>query len=402
MTALDDRLLPVFARQHWLVDSLRMCARRDGDASSASRRLQQGAGFGPTCPCTDWRCTGVVGSPGARSDARDRGPGDGLSLHRRGAARHPWLRPGHSGDLASRRGRAATNDLIVHTSTDLDRCRCVAIEGIPTTDVARTLLDLGRRVGDRRLLRAIEWSRREGTVDWPALIATLARHARVVALASDASDASSLRTSNETRSPTPTSSCSCLALLAEAGLPTPELHHRVHRRRAVRRRGRSRLSRACGSPSSSTASVHLAAGRPRARPPQAERPRARSAGPSSASPGERFADRPEQVVAEIRAAIARERGGLSHNLWPIAGASARTHHSSRLRCRPRTVSRWSAVPHTNVPQVAARDGRRRLRELAQPDRAWARSASRSSACSRPTDMRTRPSVMPSSARSAGV
>ena len=44
---------------------------------------------------------------------------------------------------------------------------------------------------------------------------------------------------------------------------------------------------------------------------------------------------------------------------------------------------------------------RRLR-LAASSRAWARSASRSSACSRPTETRTRPSAMPSSARSPGV
>jgi very-short-patch-repair endonuclease len=68
--------------------------------------------------------------------------------------------------------------LIVHTSSDLDRCRLVVIDGIPTTDIDRTILDLARRFGRKRILSAMEWSRRTGRTDWSSLIATLARHAR--------------------------------------------------------------------------------------------------------------------------------------------------------------------------------------------------------------------------------
>ncbi len=54
----------------------------------------------------------------------------------------------------------------VHTSTDLDRCERLVIDGIPMTDLARTILDVGRKVGDQKLLQAIEWSRREQDLDW--------------------------------------------------------------------------------------------------------------------------------------------------------------------------------------------------------------------------------------------
>jgi len=115
----------------------------------------------------------------------------------------------------------------VHTSTDLDRCERVVVDGVPVTDVARTLLDIGRLVGDRRLLRAIEWARREGKVDWPTLISTLARHAR-----RGRPGIRRLRrviVANVERDEITDSDFELLvlALIAEAGLPTPVLHHRV-------------------------------------------------------------------------------------------------------------------------------------------------------------------------------
>ena len=50
--------------------------------------------------------------------------------------------------------------------------------GIPLTDPSRTLLDLARFIGDRRLLQAVESARRLHLTSWPELIATLAKHAR--------------------------------------------------------------------------------------------------------------------------------------------------------------------------------------------------------------------------------
>jgi very-short-patch-repair endonuclease len=115
----------------------------------------------------------------------------------------------------------------VHTSTDLDRCRMVVVDGVPTTDIARTILDIGRKVGDKRLLSAIEWGRRSKATDWSDLIATLAHHARrgrpgirrlrrVIA-------------ANVHRHEITDSDFELLflALIRDAGLHEPVLHHRV-------------------------------------------------------------------------------------------------------------------------------------------------------------------------------
>src|SRR3546814_8913179 len=76
------------------------------------------------------------------------------------------------------RSRLRRSGLIVHESTDLDRCKIVDVDGIPTTETGRTLLDLARFVGPRRLLRNIEWCRRQELVDRPELFDVLAAHAR--------------------------------------------------------------------------------------------------------------------------------------------------------------------------------------------------------------------------------
>ena len=65
-----------------------------------------------------------------------------------------------------------------HESTDLDRPTPHQRSGIPLTDPSRTLLDLARFIGDRRLLQAVESARRLQLTSWPELIASLAKHAR--------------------------------------------------------------------------------------------------------------------------------------------------------------------------------------------------------------------------------
>jgi hypothetical protein len=115
----------------------------------------------------------------------------------------------------------------VHTSTDLDRCRTVTLDGIPATDLARTILDIGRRVGDRRLLRAIEWGRRAELLDWPAMIRTLAHHARRGRPGIQRLRRVIVANVDRTEVTDSDFELLVLALLAEAGLPTPVLHHRV-------------------------------------------------------------------------------------------------------------------------------------------------------------------------------
>ncbi|MDQ2650989.1 MAG: endonuclease domain-containing protein [Actinomycetota bacterium] len=115
----------------------------------------------------------------------------------------------------------------IHESTDLDRCSIRMVQGVPTTDPARTVLDLGRYVGVARLKLNAENFRRLGLLDWPDLVSTLAAHARRgrpgIRRLRAVVDAEALRrtiTDSELE-------MLVLSLLREAGLPEPVLHHDV-------------------------------------------------------------------------------------------------------------------------------------------------------------------------------
>lgn len=123
--------------------------------------------------------------------------------------------------------RVVREGVRVHESTDLDRCRIVDVDGVPTTEAARMLLDLGRYVGPQRLLRNIEWCRRRDLVDWPTLIETLAAHARRgrpgIRKLRAAIDANAHRievTDSDLE-------LLVLSLIREHELPEPVLHHEV-------------------------------------------------------------------------------------------------------------------------------------------------------------------------------
>lgn len=83
-------------------------------------------------------------------------------------------------ELSVPRGRFhRPSGVTVHTSRDLDRCDIVMIDGIPVTDVARTLLDLASQFrGEAALQRSVERARRADLVTWSDLANTLASHAR--------------------------------------------------------------------------------------------------------------------------------------------------------------------------------------------------------------------------------
>lgn len=113
----------------------------------------------------------------------------------------------------------------VHESTDLDRAGVVRRDGIPTTDLPRTILDLARRTNDKALALAVQWCRRERGLTWTQLAAVLRRHARRgrpgirrlrrVIAAEAHRDEISDSTFEEL----------VIALLLESGLPEPVLHH---------------------------------------------------------------------------------------------------------------------------------------------------------------------------------
>lgn len=227
MESIDVVLLPVFAAQHWLVhrDDVE---RAGGTSRQARHRVAQGA----------WEMAddGVYRLAGVPTTWESKVLAPILSIGGRTVASHLCAAAIHGvpgfgkgvPELTVDRGSGARRPALrVHTSTDLDRCRRLVINGIPVTDIDRTLLDLARTTSDRRLLRAIEWCRREGRTDWSSLISTLARHAR-----RGRPGVRRLRrviAANAHRSEITDSDFELLvlALLVENGLPEPVLHHRV-------------------------------------------------------------------------------------------------------------------------------------------------------------------------------
>jgi predicted transcriptional regulator of viral defense system len=228
MTALDDRLLPVFARQHWLA-SLEDVRDAGGSSRSASRRVASGRW--EHVDVSVFRLAGAPRPWESRVLAPILGIGSGaLASHTSAARLHgmPGFGPGAPEVTVARSADHRRRGVIMHTSTDLERCTPVVVDGVPSTDVDRTLLDLARTTGDARLLRHIEWARREDRTDWSTLISTLARHAR-----RGRPGIRRLRrviVANMDRDEVTDSDFELLvlALLAEVGLPTPVLHYRVH------------------------------------------------------------------------------------------------------------------------------------------------------------------------------
>jgi hypothetical protein len=227
MTAVDDRLLPVFARQHWLAHLADVIAV-GGSADIVSNRLRAGRWteadrgvYRLAGPPVTWESRTLapllsVGPPAAASHLTAAAlhgiPGFGEGV--------PEISVPRTADV--RRGR-----LRVHTSTDLDRCDVVMRRGVPTTDIDRTLLDLARFVGARRLHRSIEWCRRNELTDWPSLISTLARHARRGRPGIRKLRAVILAHADRVEITDSDFELLVLAAIAEHGMPTPVLHHRV-------------------------------------------------------------------------------------------------------------------------------------------------------------------------------
>lgn len=121
----------------------------------------------------------------------------------------------------------------VHESTDLGRAHIVRREGVPTTNLARTILDLAARLPDAELALAIQWCRRERGLTWEQLASTLRRHARrgrpgvarlrrVIASSAQREEISDSALEELV-----------IALLAESDLPVPTLHHRIEVRGRV-------------------------------------------------------------------------------------------------------------------------------------------------------------------------
>jgi very-short-patch-repair endonuclease len=232
VTTLDDRLLPVFLRQHWLVtdDDVLACGGTTAQIRERVRsgrwvRVDRGVHRPATAPVT-WEATVLAPILGADDGVRV------LASDLTAAALHGV--PGYG-----RRGRPELSAQVpynlrrpgvrIRRSSDLERCDTVILDGIPCTDLPRTLLDLGRTVGDVRLLRAIDWARREREVTWSDLVSTLARHARRGRGGIRRLRRVILANAHREEVTDTDLELLVLSLLAEAGLPEPVVHHEIRR-----------------------------------------------------------------------------------------------------------------------------------------------------------------------------
>jgi very-short-patch-repair endonuclease len=225
---LDDVLLPLFLVQHGLI-SLDQVQAAGGSGDQVHYRLS--VGRWAEADHRVYRLVGVPPSWQSRllAPILSAGPG-AMASHHAAAALHgaPGFGRGVP-ELSIPRGEKFRRpELRIHTSTDLARCEREIVDGIPVTDVARTMLDLARTVGDQRLLRTIEWARRAGETDWPGLITTLAVHARRGRPGVRRLRRLILANAHRAEITDSDLELLALALLREHGLPEPVLHHRVY------------------------------------------------------------------------------------------------------------------------------------------------------------------------------
>lgn len=223
-----DRTLAALAAQRHSLLTLDDVVAAGGTRSSASVRVKAGRWESPHPGV--YRIAGIPWSYEARVMAAVLAGGPGAVASHRCAARLLGIgfakaEPEISVPRGRNRRRAVAD---VHESTDLDRCATHLVCGIPVTDPARTLLDLGRYIGHQALERAVEQARRRGLVDWPELIRCLVTHARqgrhgvrrlreVIAAGMARSEVTDTD-----------SELIALAVIREHGLPEPEVHHRVY------------------------------------------------------------------------------------------------------------------------------------------------------------------------------
>lgn len=226
MVDLDRVLAAVFPRQHSLVRLADVIAA-GGTRQHAHTRVAAGRWI-RVYPGV-FRLAGVAVTYQSRVLAEVFAAGPGAAASHMCAARLQGLgfRTAEP-EISVPRGRNhRPKGVRVHESTDLDRCAIQLIDGIPTTDPSRTILDVARYIGPVALGRLVEESRRAGKADWQSLIATLVTHARqgrhgVTRLRQVIADGMSDDEVTDTDS-----ELLALTVLRMAGLD-PVLHHRVY------------------------------------------------------------------------------------------------------------------------------------------------------------------------------
>lgn len=227
MGRLDDDLMPLFAAQHWLVSHAQVLDA-GGSASQIRRRVERGR-----WEAVDARVYRLAGTPTSweatvLAPVLSAGPRS-MASHLCAAALHgiPGFERATPEISIPRGNRYRRSGVRSHESTDLNRCTRQMVDDVPTTDLRRTLLDLGRYVGDRRLLRSIEWARRTHKLTWSDLISTLAHHARRGRAGVQRLRRVILANAHRDEVTDSDFELLVLALLREHGLPEPVLHFRL-------------------------------------------------------------------------------------------------------------------------------------------------------------------------------
>lgn len=224
---LDRRLAVIAAGQHSLV-TMRDVSSAGGTRRNAHERVQSGRWV--RVHSGVFRLAGVPFTYESRVMALVLAAGAGAVASHMCAARLLGLGFTNAPpEVSIPRGRRHRQPGVrVHESTDLDRCDVHTISGIPVTDPARTLLDVGRYLGPAALGRAVEQARRRNLVTWPDLIRCLVDHARQgrhgirrlrLVIASGMTIDEVTDTDSE---------LIALTLLREHGFPEPTLHHRIY------------------------------------------------------------------------------------------------------------------------------------------------------------------------------
>ncbi len=228
MSELDRLLAPVAASQRMLL-TIRDVHAAGGDEHHAISRVRGGRWLR-----VDRGVFLVAGAPfdwPTRQLAAVLAAGPGAVASHLAAARI-WGIAGFqraTPELSIPRGRRYRRPGVrTHESTDLDRCLVVRRESIPVTSADRTLLDIGRYVGDGRLKRAVESMRRDGDVSWASLIAELTAHARRGRPGIRRLRRVILAGAHRTDITDSDLELFVLGLIVEAGLPEPTIHHWVH------------------------------------------------------------------------------------------------------------------------------------------------------------------------------
>src|SRR5688500_1808532 len=152
MSRLDDRLLPIFMGNHWLV-SFQDVLDAGGGRHQVDHRLAIGR-WEVVQPLVYRLCGTPITWHGRLLAPILSASAPAMATHFAAGALHeiPGIGMG-TPELSIPRGtRLDRSGIIVHTSTDLDRCTRSLISAVPTTDFARTVLDIGRRASDERVL----------------------------------------------------------------------------------------------------------------------------------------------------------------------------------------------------------------------------------------------------------